>query len=393
MTTILDELRVIDADSHVIEPTDLWSKRLPSSMADRSPRVVWDDVGKVHRWMVADRWLSPVASYNMARWKEFVPSYPDTLEESDPAGFDPHRRLERLDEYQIYAQVLYPNIIGFDTHAFMALGPEMSLECVRAYNDFLTEFASADPRRLLPIAMLPFWDVDATITEMQRCRDMGHRGALWAAQFDKIGLPGITRPHWDRVYAAAQDLDVTLNLHIGIGAFSDQDRDFIERTRREFTVSGYTVGSALTFLSNIKTIGLLLTSDLFDRFPQLQVVSVESGFGYLPYLLESLDWQWKNSGGLQHHPTRRMPSEYFFTNVYGTFWFESESLALLNYRPEYADHLMFETDFPHPTSLTPGPASYAENPHAMLRKNLSGLPDAVVEKLVWGTASRLYGVD
>lgn len=75
-----------------------------------------------------------------------------------------------------------PNIIGFDSHAFIdRLGPELATECVRAYNDFLAEFASVNPSRLLPIMMLPYWDVDAAVTKMERAHELGHRGVLFAA--------------------------------------------------------------------------------------------------------------------------------------------------------------------------------------------------------------------
>jgi hypothetical protein len=66
--------------------------------------------------------------------------------------------------------LLFPNVIAFEVHAFLALDDaELRLECVRAYNDFQTEFASADPSRLVPQMFLPFWDVEASLAEMRRC--------------------------------------------------------------------------------------------------------------------------------------------------------------------------------------------------------------------------------
>jgi predicted TIM-barrel fold metal-dependent hydrolase len=394
MPALADQIRVIDTDTHVIEPPDLWTSRLASKWGERRPHVSFEEGWGMDRWRVGDRWLNPVGQYDSAGWKEHSPSYPPTLEEADPAGYDSTHRLQRMDEYGLYAQVLYPNIIGFDSQAFIELGdPELTLDCVRAYNDFLTDFASADPNRLLPVCMLPFWDVDACVTEMRRCRDNGHRGILWAAKLHVLGYPRINTRHWDQVYAAAQDLDMSLNLHIGIGAFTAEDTKFRETNREKFNVGAYVVESAVSFTSNMQTIGTLLVSDVFERFPRLQVVSVESGWGYLPYLIESLDWQWRNSSGPITYPNRRLPSEKFFTNMYGTFWFERQTLDMLKVQPEYADRIMFETDFPHQTSLSPGPASAAENPKVMIDKHFADMPADIVRKVLHDNAARLYHVE
>jgi uncharacterized protein len=398
MQGIAEKIRVIDTDSHIIEPPDLWTSRLPAKWGDRRPHVEYNQDWGMDRWRVGDRWLNPVSQYDSAGWREHSPSYPPTLAEADPAGYDSHARLRRMDEYGLYAQVLYPNIIGFDSLTFLKLGDmNLTLDCVRAYNDFLTDFASADPDRLIAVCMLPFWDVEASVAELERCRNNGHRGILWAAKlhvlgYPRINTPQINTPHWDPVYAAAQDLDMSVNLHIGIGAFTEEDTKFRETNRQKFNVGAYVVESAMSFTSNMQTIGTLLVSDVFERFPRLQVVSVESGWGYMPYLIESLDWQWKNSSGPITRPNRRLPSEKFFTNMYGTFWFEQRTLTILKVQPEYADRIMFETDFPHQTSLSPGPASAAENPKIMIEKHFADFPEDITRKVLHENAARLYHI-
>ncbi|WP_432841603.1 amidohydrolase family protein [Dactylosporangium sp. CA-092794] len=393
MTALAERYRVIDTDTHVIEPVDLWTSRVSSTRKDDVPHVEFDPTWNVQRWRLGDRWLNPVGYYSAAGWPEHVPSYPPTLDEANPAGHNAHERLKIMDEYGLYAQVLYPNIIGFESQMFADMQDQrLALECVRAYNDFLTDFASADPKRLLPITMLPFWDVDATVQEMTRCREAGHAGALWAAKLHVLGYPRINNRHWDRVYAAAQDLEVSLNLHIGLGAFTNDDMAFMSLNRENFHVGAYVVDSAVSFSSNMHTIGTLLVSDVFERFPRLQVVSVESGFGYVPYLLESLDWQWKNSAGPTKYPSRRLPSEKFFDNVWATFWFENQTLRLLESLPQYADRLMFETDFPHTTSLSPGPASSSPRPSELIEQSVGNLDPAIAKKILQDNARRLYHI-
>jgi uncharacterized protein len=393
MTAVAEKYQVVDTDTHVIEPTDLWTSRMASKWGDDRPHVEVDHRYDIQRWRVGDKWLNPVGYYSAAGWPEHQPSHPPTLEEAHPAGHEAGARLRLMDEYGLYAQVLYPNIIGFESQLFASMADhELGLACVRAYNDFLTDFASADPDRLLPITMLPFWDVDECVREMERCRNAGHRGALWAAKLHSLGYPRINNRHWDRVYAAAEELEVSLNLHIGVGAFTKDDMDALQEVRDVFHVGAYVVDSAVSFSSNMHTIGTLLVSDVFERFPRLQMVSVESGFGYVPYLLESLDWQWKNSAGPTKYPDRRLPSEKFFQNVWATFWFESQTLKYLELFPQYADRLMFETDFPHVTSLSPGPASASPVPSVVLEQNFATMDPAIARKVLQDNAANLYHV-
>src|SRR5262249_6779782 len=110
--------------------------------------------------------------------------------------------------------------------------------------------------------------------------------------------------------------------------------------------------SALGFAGNLEGIAEIIMGRICHRFPRLKFVSVESGFGYVPYLLETLDWQFNNTQAPQRYPDMMLPSEYFRRQVYATFWFERGVGRLIDL---YPDNVMFESDFPHPTSLSPGP--------------------------------------
>jgi predicted TIM-barrel fold metal-dependent hydrolase len=140
----------------------------------------------------------------------------------------------------------------------------------------------------------------------------------------------------------------------------------------------------------LANLGVICTG-LCARFPKLNFVSVESGAGWLLYMLESLDWHWKAYGGLRDHRDRELPSFYFRRQVFGSFWYENAAARAV--AENLADNLMFETDFPHPTSLSPGPASPAGRPRDMVEAALTGLPDEVIGKILWKNAAKLYGVD
>jgi predicted TIM-barrel fold metal-dependent hydrolase len=385
MTTI--ELPVIDCDAHVIEPPDLWTSRLPHRFADEAPHLEFDDAKGVMRWRVGPHRLAAVGQYALAGWREFFPSYPPTLEDADPACYDPVQRLARMDEHGIDVQLLFPNLLGFEIYGFLDLAdPELRIACVRAYNDFITEFCSAAPKRLIPQMFLPFWDVEASLTEMKRCADLGHRAVNFAFEFEKIGLPVLRSEHWRPILELAQDLELPITFHIGFASSSEKD---FANARSITDMRDFARHTALFMLGNASCIAEVIMSGLCERYPRLKFVSVESGFGYIPYLLESLDWQYLNMGGRNQFRDFLMPSEYFRRQVYATFWFEGNIDRVADL---YPDNVMFSSDFPHPTSLSPGPNSCARNAQETIEANLAGLAPELRRKLIHENAAHVYGL-
>jgi uncharacterized protein len=389
----VETVPIIDVDTHVSEPPDLWTARLPREWQELAPRVEWDDTTSEYRWQIGDRLLAGVGQSSMAGWPEYFPSYPRSLDDADPACYDPHARLARMDEYGVTANVLYSNMWGFDSHVFLEHGPDYAMACLRAYNDFLTEFAAADPDRLVPLTSLPFWDLEAAITELRRCVELGHKGVVLAAEYRLIGYPNVTEPDWGPVLAAAQDLELSVNFHIGFSrkaAASVQQAG--EKARSGLGVRGIDRAEYVRMVTpghlyNAQAIADVIITGLCDRYPRLKFVSVESGVGWVPFLLEALDWQWQASGAFKDYPERLMPSEYFRRQVFMTYWFERLNPDVLT---AYADNIMFETDFPHPVSMSPGPASPAIPAREFVRQTMSGVDPIVVNKVLHDNAARLY---
>jgi predicted TIM-barrel fold metal-dependent hydrolase len=147
-------------------------------------------------------------------------------------------------------------------------------------------------------------------------------------------------------------------------------------------------------VSNTKTIATLIGSGICHRFPRLNFVSVESGVGWLPFVVGALDWMWKECAVSKEHPDYDLlPSEYFKRQIYGCFWFEhgpSFEAALETIGP---DNLLYETDFPHPTSMSPGPASSALAPRDFIAERMGHLPPDVLRKVLHENAARIYHLD
>jgi predicted TIM-barrel fold metal-dependent hydrolase len=381
---------IIDVDSHVAEAPDLWTSRAPSKWRDVVPQLRTSDTG-VEEWWAGTRKLHGAGMMAMAGWPEFYPSFPPTYKDMDPGAYDPAERVKRLDEFGIYAQVLFPNILGFATHAFLALAKrdiDAANFCTVAYNDYLIDFAAEDPNRLVPLMCLPFWDIDASVKELERARERGHRGIVFAPDFERVGLPPLHDEYWSPILTRAQDSGLSVNFHTGFSAMTETTID--ELTASEsYDIASYAKTTALFHVGNINAIASVIMDGTARKFPDVAFVSIESGYGYIPHLLEELDWQWLNNGAPRDYPGEPLPSEVFHRQIYGAFWHEHASTALLE---QIADNIMFETDYPHPTGLNPGPASTAKPAREHVTETLKDVSDEVVHKVLWANAARLYNV-
>jgi predicted TIM-barrel fold metal-dependent hydrolase len=289
-----------------------------------------------------------------------------------------------MDSLGIWAMALYPNVGGFGSQAFLKLGdPELMLACVRAYNDFLLEWIAPDPRRFIPICATPFWAVEATAAEIVRCAKLGHKGVLFTGEPQTHGQPILGDPHWDPLFAAAQDCGLPVSFHIGTGNF---DTGWSPARLQHLGIGSTNAVTAVSlFLDNGKQLVDLLFSGILPRFPRLRVISVESGIGFIPFVLEAADYAFEYSRVWEQRPefTQR-PSEYFARQVYSCFWFEEHApQRLLDLIGE--DNVLFETDYPHPVCL------YG-NVREKIEAGLRQAKPAVRRKLLFENAARLYKV-
>ena len=376
---------VIDCDTHLTEPPDVWSARLPARHRERGPRLVRDPERGWDVWQIGGvQGMLTVGHTAVAGWPEPFPAAPKTMAEVPAAAYDAKARLAYMDSVGIWAMALYPNVGGFGNEAFLRLGDaELMLACVRAYNDFLLEWIEPDPRRFIPILATPFWDPKASAEEIQRCAALGHKGVLFTGEPQRFGQPCLADRHWDPLWAAAQDTGLPVSFHIGSGSLTE-----------EFTperIAAYGVGAVNTkttvglFLENGKQLVDLLLSGVLPRFPELRVVSVESGIGFIPFILEAADYAFEYSCVREQRPEFELrPSEYFARQVYGCYFFEELAPQRLLDRIG-VDNVLFETDYPHPVCL------YG-NVREKIDAGLAGQPPEVRRKLLWENAAKLYGV-
>ena len=398
-TRLSDRIKVIDTDTHVIEPYDLWTSRVDTKKwGDLVPHVRRDPKRGDDRWWFGGKRSWAACGFAQAGWKEFAPDHPPTIKDALPAVHDSTERVKYMDEHGVYAQVLFPNIGGFSSADYRVLGdPELVLSCIRAYNDWQDEWTSVAPNRYIKIAAIPFWDMEAAIAESHRIVKMGFKGVLFTHSPDSGGtgddvLPNIADPHWEPLFHTWEDLGLPVQFHGGGGG--------APATLGPTFHLGYRPnGLRANYAKNISDVGggsitfaNMIGSGICHRFPKLNFVAVETGVGWIPAFAEKMDWQWKNCGVAMEHPEYDLlPSEYLRRQLYANFWFEKRAAetALL----DYTDNCLYETDFPHPTSMSPGPGSAAQSPKDFIDDAIGHLPAEVQQKVLHDNAKRIFHLD
>ena len=144
------------------------------------------------------------------------------------------------------------------------------------------------------------------------------------------------------------------------------------------------IGGTLLFIGNARVVTNVILAGIFDRYPKLKMVSVESGVGWIPFILEALDYEMAENAPRELDQMSKLPSEYFKSNLYATFWFENNRNKLPDLIESVGeDNILFETDFPHPTCLYP-------NPLASVVDKMATLSPEARRKIMGENARKLY---
>ncbi|MBL7499150.1 amidohydrolase family protein [Frankia sp. CNm7] len=375
-TDVLAGVKIIDCDAHWTEPPDLWTARAPKSMKDQLPyQTVVDGMTL---WFINGQSWASTGGNTIARDRQKVlgSHVVQPFEAIDASSWDVRERLAILDEMGVHAQVLYPNGIGFSSnHIFAIEDPKLRETVLTIYNDYMVEVQRASGDRLFPQVILPIWDMDLTVREMAKRIEQGIRGFTLSDKPELLGLPELPETYFDPMWDLFNESGTVPNFHIGSG-FRRED---VEASRqgvafrtakaaqagppptvappswrwfgRQRTLA---VSACLAHVSNMRIVANLCNSDLFDRYPKLKIVSAESGIGWVPFLLEDMDYQYHEMVTTPEELglAKRLPSEYFRDHLYVMFWFEKSAPAKL-IDDIGVNNVLVETDVPHPTCLYP----------------------------------------
>jgi predicted TIM-barrel fold metal-dependent hydrolase len=350
---------VVDADSHWSEPADLFTKRAPAHLKDRVPHHEIMDGKRV--WVMDGQFIGNAgAGAVIGRDGMKAPSeiglHQWHVEDAHQGAYDPKARLQVLDDFGIDAQVIFPSTIGLGGQGLGQIADQdLCRIAVEIYNDGMAEIQADSGNRLLPMPLMPAWDIDLAIAEAKRVAGLGVRGVNMTSDPQDLGAPDLADPAWDPFWATCTENQLPVHFHIGASVtgmtFYGQ---YFWPSQTEGTKLA--IGGSLLFIGNARVVTNLILAGIFDRHPDLKCVSVESGVGWIPFILETLDYEMYENAPADLAKLKKQPSEYFRSNLYATFWFERNGGQLQQLVDAVGeDSILFETDFPHPTCLYPDP--------------------------------------
>ncbi|HEY3118399.1 MAG TPA: amidohydrolase family protein [Chloroflexota bacterium] len=341
---------LISADSHVSEAGDLWSLRLPAKFKDVAP-------------------VFPGRGFNDGRVAEGSGRF-----ENKSGGWDSKERLKEMSVDGVSAEVLYPTsglrLFGQDD-------PELQEACFRVYNDWLIEYCSVAPDRLLGIACISVYDIDHGIAELERCKQNGMKGALvWQAPHPDLPF---TSQHYERFWASAQELEMPISMHILTG-HNYSKAGFGTRTGAE----SYRGSVNLKAFDAVTALFDMIFYGVLDRYPKLKLVIVENEVGWIPFFLQQWDYYYRRFHETNPPPISTKPSDYFYRQVFATFF--DDAAGGHNFSWWGLDNCMWSNDYPHPNSTWP-------HSRDTIARDLGHLSDADRTKLVCSNVAGLYGLD
>ncbi len=367
---------VVDADSHVMEPADLWLRYLEPEFRDRAIRI--ETEGGIERLVIGEQVvLQGVLAGLGGAHQDRTRLFSGELRYTDgcpPASYDPAERARLLDEWGVDAGVIFPTvgILPFPTDD-LALA---SAYC-RAYNRWQHEFARAIPGRAVPIAALNLHDLDGAVRELDWCLAHGFRGVFLPPELVGPYRPG--SPHFDPLWARCAEAGAPLCLHV-IVRFGGAAVPFASWMQSA-------PGMVFTFGLGgtgqiIPAVASMVMDGVFDRLPALKLLAVEAGCGWAAYLMDRLDEKHVHFEKLVPKLELR-PSEYFRRNC----WFVAEPEertigAMLELVGE--DRILWGSDYPHVDSSL--------DAAKQIRASVAHLSEARRNAVLGGNAAALFGL-
>ncbi|MEA2642668.1 MAG: hypothetical protein QOF51_4062 [Chloroflexota bacterium] len=331
---------IVSADSHVMEPYDLWTKGVPARFREQAPAFPPPKVGEGLQ--------------------------------HHPGGHDPRARIKEMAQDGVSAEVLYPTL---GLSLFGQDDPDLQEACFQVYNDWLIDYCSVDTDRLVGIPCISAYRIDHAVQELERCVAAGLKGALiWQAPHPDLPF---TSEHYEPLWDAAESLGAPISLHILTG--HNYSKNLASRAGPEH----YRGSVNLKTIEAANAVFDLIFYDKLHHHPNLKFVIVENEIGWVPFFRQQWDYYYRRFTkerplGIDHEP-----SYYMDRQIYATFFNDHVGGHLLEIWGQ--DNCMWSNDFPHPNSTWP-------NSRAVIERDLGHLPAEARSKLVRENVLRLYGM-
>jgi predicted TIM-barrel fold metal-dependent hydrolase len=389
---------IVSVDDHVVEPAHVWKTWLPEKFREAGPRVerrglaglkmvgpaVYehefdDDAPPCDIWFYEDL-IMPLKRHIAAVGfpRDDMTLSPITYDEMRDGCYDQKARVEDMTMNHVEASLSFPTFPRFCGQTFLeAKDKDLAMACVLAYNDWMVEEWCADSGgALIPLIIIPLWDVEAAVAEIQRNAARGVHAMCFSEIPPHLGLPSIHTGYWDPMFAACEATETVVCMHIG----SSSKMPSTSADAPPAVQATLSFGNAMASMSDFLFSGVLI------RFPNLKLAYSEGQIGWIPYILERADdvWMEHRAWGGVRDIVPEPPSTYYYRQIFGCFFRDQHGLQSLD--QVGVDNITFETDYPHTDSTWPDTKKVAE-------KMFAGLDTETIHKIVRGNAIRMLHLD
>lgn len=373
---------LISADSHVTEPPHCYRDYIDPAYRDRAPGVLEGDDGGdgfVIQGMPGSIPMGIVAA--AGKDPRDIKKGETKFADLHRGGWDGKARVAEQDEDGVAAEIIYPSVgMVLCNHP----DPDFKQACMWAYNRWLSEeFCAAAPDRLFGMGQTAVRSVAEAIEDFQKFKALGFKGVMMpgnpATEFD------YDSPEFDPLWEASVALNLPLSFHI-LTTRDDGANSVGQAGERRSSHRGPPQNQSQALRKAIQDIiGTFIWGRVFERNPQLRIVSVEADAGWLPHFAYRMDHGYKRHRfWMKMGDMERLPSEYLLENVYLTFqddWTALRMVDMVNPR-----RLMWANDFPHSDSTWP----WSQD---LLRSQTAHLTEQQKLWILRDNAAELYGID
>ncbi len=339
----MNDMVIISVDDHISEPPDAFEKHLSGSDLATAPKFCTTAQGTNYWEYYGIRMPAIGLNAVVGRVPEEYGMEPASLSQLRPGCYNVHARIDDMNVNGIAASLNFASCVGFDGGVFHRVEDKASaIKHLRAYNDWhIDEWCGAYPGRFIPCALLPTWDMDATVQEVKRIASKGCTTVSINENPTKQGLPSIHNAYWELLWRALTDHDITICLHMGAGNAAPHAS---LETPIEAWITTMPMSIAVGAADWVHLPAL-------DRYP-LKIALSEGGIGWVPYFLERADFSHQqHKAWTRSHLRDRQPSEVFRKHFMNCFIDDAFGLQSIRFIGE--DNITYECDYPHSDSLWP----------------------------------------
>jgi predicted TIM-barrel fold metal-dependent hydrolase len=372
-----EDLVLVSVDDHVVEPPDMFDHHVAAKWRDRAPRVVHKDDG-TDVWVYEGNEIPNIGLNAVAgRPPEEYGLEPTSFEEMRRGTWDIHERIRDMNANGVLGSMCFPSFPQFCGQLFARTeDKELGLAMLRAYNDWhVDEWCGAYPERFIPLALPPIWDPELMAAEVKRMAAKGCHAVTFSENPSKLGWPSFHSEHWNPFWTACSDEGTVVCLHIGS---SSQLMITAPDAPMDVLIS-------LQPINIVQCAADLVWSPVLRKFPDLRIALSEGGIGWIPYLLERIDYVY------QHHKAwtgqdfgDKLPSQLFNERIVTCFI--DDAFGVENRHHINMENVCWECDYPHSDSTWP------TAPEAAM-KYLADVPDDEIDKITHVNAMRIFRYD